>query len=77
MLQCNLRIVLFLASVVLIVEVLGTLLGLMLGSLPVKEVLTLGLSKLVDFGTGKACEHLLGKCVRNRLAYKGRRRISL
>jgi hypothetical protein len=77
MLQYNSRIVLFLASVVLIVQVLGPLLGLMLGSLPVEEVLTLSLSKLVDFGTGKACEQLLGKCVRNRLAYKARRRVSL
>jgi hypothetical protein len=40
----------------------------MLGSLSVEEVLTLGLGELVDFSTSKACEHLLGKCVSDRLA---------
>jgi len=66
----NSRVILVLTSVVLIIEVLSPLLGLMLGSLPVEEVLTLGLGKLVDFSTGKACKHLLGKCVRDRLACK-------
>jgi hypothetical protein len=71
-LQCNSRIVLVLASVVLIIEVLGPLLGLMLRSLSIEEVLTLGLGQLVDFSAGKACEHLLCKLVRDWLACNAR-----
>lgn len=52
----------------LIVEVLSPFLGFMLGSLLVEEVLALGLGEPVNFSTGKACEHLLGKLVRNWLA---------
>lgn len=52
----------------LIVKVLGPLLGLMLRSLLVKEVLALGLSELVDFGTGEAYEHLLGELMRDGFA---------
>ncbi len=61
----------------LVIEVLGPRLGFVLGSLLVKEVLTLGLGELVDFGPGKARKHLLGKLVRNGLACQAGWHISI
>lgn len=56
-------VVLVLATVVLVVELLGALLGLVLGLLAVEEVLALGLGESVDLGTGEAGEELLGESV--------------
>jgi len=74
--QYGLRIILFLASVVLIVETLCPPLGLMLGSLSVKEVLALCLCELVDFSTSKACDQLLCELMRYGLAYGTKHGIS-
>lgn len=52
----------------LIVEVLGLLLGLVLGLLAVEEVEALGLEELVDLGAGNASKSLLGEGVLDGLA---------
>lgn len=58
----------------LLVQVLGLLLGLVLGLLAVEVVHALGLGQLVDLGGGEAGEHLLGELVLNGLAYMLRMR---
>lgn len=50
-------------AVLLVVELLGLLLGLVLGFLTIDEVGTLGLGETVDAGAGKASNHLLGERV--------------
>lgn len=63
-----LRVVILLAAIVLVVELLGSLLGLVLGLLTVDIVGTLGLGETVDFHTSKGGDGLLGELVRGWLA---------
>lgn len=58
-------------NVVLIVHVLGVLLSVVVGLDLVGLVETLGLSELVDFGTGETGEELLGGGVGDGLACGG------
>jgi hypothetical protein len=61
-------IILILASIVLVVHVLGVLLRGMFSTLAVDEVLALGLGKLIGFGSSKTGQHLFGKLVLDYLA---------
>jgi hypothetical protein len=61
-------VVLVLAAVVVIVELLSTLLGLVLGALAVDVVGALGLGELVNLATGDAGQELLGEGVVDGLA---------
>ena len=63
-----LRVVLVVATVVLIVELLGVLPGLTLGLLTVDVVGALGLGETVDFTASEAGEELLGELVGDGLA---------
>jgi len=62
-------IILILATIVVIVHLLTSLLRLVLSTLAVNEVLTLGLSKSINFQTSKTSEKLLGKGVVYSLAF--------
>lgn len=62
-------VVLVILSVVLVVHLLCVLLGLVLGSLTVDEVLALGLGETVDLCTGETGEKLLGELVGDWLAF--------
>lgn len=64
----NIRVVLVHVTVVAVVELLGVLLGVVLGLLSVDVVETLGLDELVGLGTGKGSEGLLGEAVLDGLA---------
>lgn len=64
----NSRGPLVLVAILLVVQLLGALLGLVLGLLAVDRVETLCLEQLVDLGTRKTCEHLLGEAVAYGLA---------
>ena len=55
-------------SVVLIIQLMALLLSLVLGTLLVEEIHTLGLGKAVDLGAGEAGEELLGELVGDGLA---------
>ena len=53
----------------LVVHVLDVLPGVVLSLLTINPVHSLGLSQLVDLSTGDTDKKLLGKLVRNLLAY--------
>jgi hypothetical protein len=53
---------------VLVVEVLGALLGLVLGLLAVPSILAFGLGETVNLTTGETGDHLLGELVVDWLA---------
>lgn len=67
-----LRVVLVVATVVLVVELLGVLPSLTLGLLAVDEVGALGLGKAVDLAASETGEELLCESVGNGLAYQKR-----
>ena len=58
-----------LITIVLVVHVLDVLPGVVLSLLTINPVHSLGLSQLVDLSTGDTDKKLLGKLVRNLLAY--------
>jgi fluoride ion exporter CrcB/FEX len=62
------RVVLVLATVVLVVELLGVTPGVTLGLLAVNVVGALGLGETVDLTTGEASEELFSEAVGNSLA---------
>lgn len=62
------RVELVLAAVLLVVELLGLLLGVVLGLLAVDKVQALGLDELVDLEAGGGRQHLLGQAVLDGLA---------
>jgi hypothetical protein len=63
------RVPLLLLTVVLVVEVLGVLLGMVVGLDLVVLIETLGFDELVDLGASEAGEELLGEGVGDGLAY--------
>ena len=65
------RVVVWLVTILLIVEVLGLLLRLVLGLLLVVEVLAFGLHEVVYAGAGEASERLFGEAVIDFLAWNG------
>ena len=65
---CHSRVELALAAVLLLVELLGLLLGVVLGLLAVDKVQALGLDELVDLEAGGGRQHLLGQAVLDGLA---------
>lgn len=67
--KCHLRAIVLLAAVLFIVQILGLLLGVVLGALTVDKVETLGLGHLVDLGSGQGSEGLLGKSMADLLAF--------
>jgi hypothetical protein len=56
-------------DIMLVVHLFSVRLCVALRFLLVEEVLALGLDELVDLSTGEASEELLGKLMRDRLAY--------
>lgn len=57
-----------LVGVLLVVELFSLLTSVTLSLFAVEEVESLGLEKLIDFGTGDTCEDLLGHLVLGVLA---------
>jgi hypothetical protein len=64
------RVVLVVLTVLLLVHLLRALPSSMLGLLTVEEIQALGLSQLVDLGTSKSGDELLGKSVVHWLAFR-------
>jgi hypothetical protein len=62
-------IILILATIVVVIHLLGTLLCLVLRTFLVEPILALGLGKTVDLGSGESNEELLGELMVNRLSY--------
>lgn len=65
------RVVLVLTTVVLVVKLLGVAPGVTLGLLAVNVVGALGLGETVDLTASEASKNLLGKSVRDSLAWRG------
>lgn len=61
-------IVLVLVAVVLVVELLGVLSGIALGTLTVNVVGALGLAELVNLASGESSQKLFGELVGHGLA---------
>jgi hypothetical protein len=61
-------VVLVVVAVVLVIQVLGVASGIVLGTLAVDEVGSLGLGQLVNLGGSEASEELLGELVGDGLA---------